>query len=191
MLFGKIVVVRPIFCYSFSCKYVLQEKGCRYVREIAKQHPNLNRIAPAVLPDLASCQDSVSSSGSLENEALNNNLYFDDNYKPLVNTCSSVFNSWVQSDTSQLTSSQVNHTYDNMNELSITTKDLDGYSNVIQSRLKTLKDEQTCKVCLNNTSNCLFLPCRHICCCIVCAEALRSCPICRRNIEKIIKVYRT
>ena len=53
-----------------------------------------------------------------------------------------------------------------------------------------LTDQRTCKVCLDRLYDCMFMPCNHLCCCLQCASALKQCPLCRRKIDKIIKVYR-
>lgn len=59
-----------------------------------------------------------------------------------------------------------------------------------KAELEQIKQEQMCKVCLDKNSNCVFIPCGHICCCSDCASALRTCPICRAKIDKIWLFYR-
>ena len=46
-----------------------------------------------------------------------------------------------------------------------------------------------CKICLNEDSNVLLLPCHHISTCISCTLCTKYCPICRCKIESVIKVY--
>lgn len=46
-----------------------------------------------------------------------------------------------------------------------------------------------CKICFENESNSVFLSCGHIIACVKCASSLDVCPVCKRRIEKIIKVY--
>ena len=46
-----------------------------------------------------------------------------------------------------------------------------------------------CKICLNEDSNILLLPCHHISTCISCTLCTKFCPICRCKIESLIKVY--
>lgn len=48
-----------------------------------------------------------------------------------------------------------------------------------------------CKVCLVKSSQIMFLPCKHICCCDHCASRLRgkNCPICREPTMSFEKVY--
>lgn len=83
-------------------------------------------------------------------------------------------------------SSLTNSVESNDSELS------DDHSNndAIKNKIEDIKNEQTCKVCLDRISDCVFVPCGHVCCCVTCASALHKCPICRKNLEKIVKFYR-
>lgn len=47
----------------------------------------------------------------------------------------------------------------------------------------------TCKVCLENKADTLFLLCRHFATCRICANQLKDCPICRENIMGTVDVY--
>ncbi|KAK3928346.1 E3 ubiquitin-protein ligase IAP-3 [Frankliniella fusca] len=58
----------------------------------------------------------------------------------------------------------------------------------------TSKAEETnmntsCKICLEETVNTLFLPCRHLASCDVCASSVIQCVICRKSIEATVRVY--
>lgn len=48
-----------------------------------------------------------------------------------------------------------------------------------------------CVVCIENPKNTVVLPCRHLCMCSECAQAVRNqrgkCPICRGEIDKLMK----
>ena len=51
-----------------------------------------------------------------------------------------------------------------------------------------------CVVCMDEPTSCLFLPCRHMCVCRVCADlimasATADCPKCRTKVEYIIDVF--
>ena len=46
-----------------------------------------------------------------------------------------------------------------------------------------------CKICLNEGSNTLLLPCHHVSTCHFCTICIKFCPICRCEIKSIIKVY--
>lgn len=54
--------------------------------------------------------------------------------------------------------------------------------------------ESECVVCLSDTKEWLFLPCRHLCCCTGCAQVLSRevvflCPICRKTVEQQMRVF--
>ena len=44
---------------------------------------------------------------------------------------------------------------------------------------KKLKDKTLCKICLDEEVEMVFLPCRHLTCCMDCGKAVRHCPVCR------------
>ncbi|XP_059213515.1 E3 ubiquitin-protein ligase LRSAM1 [Centropristis striata] len=46
-----------------------------------------------------------------------------------------------------------------------------------------------CVVCMETGSQVIFLPCGHVCCCLVCSDALQNCPLCRSNISQRIRLY--
>ncbi|XP_033119560.1 E3 ubiquitin-protein ligase RNF34-like [Anneissia japonica] len=55
--------------------------------------------------------------------------------------------------------------------------------------LTDLKDEMSCKVCMDRDSNVLLTPCNHLVCCDSCSVRLASCPICRTKVGEVVKVY--
>ncbi|CAG2244792.1 unnamed protein product [Mytilus edulis] len=52
---------------------------------------------------------------------------------------------------------------------------------------QNLRDQQTCKICLQEPVSIAFLPCGHLATCNNCAPMLRRCPICRTFIKGTIK----
>ncbi|KAL3882671.1 hypothetical protein ACJMK2_028988 [Sinanodonta woodiana] len=52
-----------------------------------------------------------------------------------------------------------------------------------------LKDQMTCKICMDREACIVFLPCCHMMACPQCAPSLRICPICRQLIKGTIKAY--
>eukprot|EP00057_Strongylocentrotus_purpuratus_P025258 XP_011679732.1 PREDICTED: uncharacterized protein LOC105445642 [Strongylocentrotus purpuratus] len=79
-----------------------------------------------------------------------------------------------------------------------------GRNNPIESTVSDLKhklskeqERKTCVVCLDAVKDTLFLPCRHLCVCLPCADKIvsnadilsRSCPLCRTRIGSIVEVY--
>ncbi|KAF4529644.1 hypothetical protein B566_EDAN017976 [Ephemera danica] len=53
------------------------------------------------------------------------------------------------------------------------------------------KVDPTCKVCLTNAADVLYLPCKHLASCRSCKVHLDKCPICRSKCDYIIVVYHT
>ena len=55
---------------------------------------------------------------------------------------------------------------------------------------RRLREVKSCKVCLDDTVNTVFLPCGHLICCTACAECLlmQPCPICDQCVERTITV---
>ncbi|XP_039249104.2 uncharacterized protein LOC120326822 [Styela clava] len=57
-------------------------------------------------------------------------------------------------------------------------------------KLTDTSDEAfACAICLENAKNTVFQPCGHICSCQTCALKLNDCPICRRRIQQMSRVY--
>lgn len=80
--------------------------------------------------------------------------------------------------------------FDNFSCSSITRKDLNLTEDEIRNKITSLLEQETCKVCFGRKSNCLFVPCGHLCCCIECGGVQKRCPLCRKQLTKMIKVYR-
>ncbi|XP_063447591.1 putative inhibitor of apoptosis [Mytilus trossulus] len=57
----------------------------------------------------------------------------------------------------------------------------------LEEENQNLKDQQTCKICLDEQIAIVFLPCGHLAACTNCAPALRRCPICRAFIKGTVK----
>lgn len=49
-------------------------------------------------------------------------------------------------------------------------------------------ETQQCTICLTNKISICFLPCKHASCCAPCASKLKSCPICRSNINYFFNI---
>ena len=48
-----------------------------------------------------------------------------------------------------------------------------------------------CCICLNRAINAAFLPCGHAVSCLQCAQAvqMQGCPICRRDVARVLRIY--
>ena len=58
-----------------------------------------------------------------------------------------------------------------------------------ENKYKELQESRKCKICLIQEINVVFLPCGHLISCLRCARAFYKCPICRCNINKVIKTF--
>jgi len=45
------------------------------------------------------------------------------------------------------------------------------------------KEDDRCKLCEEMPCSICFIPCGHWCCCSNCSEKIKTCPLCRSNIE--------
>nr|ATZ76820.1 inhibitor of apoptosis 1 [Sinohyriopsis schlegelii] len=54
---------------------------------------------------------------------------------------------------------------------------------------KELKDQMTCKICMDREACIVFLPCSHMMACPQCAPAFRKCPVCRQLIRGTVRAY--
>lgn len=46
-----------------------------------------------------------------------------------------------------------------------------------------------CSICCINNYNTVFVPCGHVFACTKCASSLSVCPICRGNIENVLRIF--
>lgn len=51
--------------------------------------------------------------------------------------------------------------------------------------------EDVCKICFTERINAVILPCGHFCCCNICGEKVKECPMCRVGISKIQPIFRS
>lgn len=58
---------------------------------------------------------------------------------------------------------------------------------------KEIKEEASCKICFERDAKALTLPCAHKIMCIKCAFNIKKtkspCPVCKKSIESVIKVF--
>lgn len=60
-------------------------------------------------------------------------------------------------------------------------------SQELAEELERIRDIRMCKVCMDAEMDVVFLPCKHMVTCSLCALALAQCPICREDIKYTIK----
>jgi hypothetical protein len=57
-----------------------------------------------------------------------------------------------------------------------------------------LPEDEICIVCCNAPKECVFVPCGHHATCMACGklvqeQAGKGCPVCRRPIERVLRIY--
>jgi len=52
-------------------------------------------------------------------------------------------------------------------------------------------DNNICKICYENPMDCVLLECGHMISCIKCGKVLAECPICRQNIVRAVRVFKS
>ena len=54
-----------------------------------------------------------------------------------------------------------------------------------------VRDSDLCNICMSNPIDCLILECGHMATCLTCAKSLSKCPICRKQIVRIVKAFKS
>jgi hypothetical protein len=60
---------------------------------------------------------------------------------------------------------------------------------LIDSKEVPIKKLDDCLICLTEERQLACMPCGHLCACVSCGYALRTCPICRQKIESFVRIY--
>ncbi|KAL5018669.1 hypothetical protein ScPMuIL_004391 [Solemya velum] len=88
---------------------------------------------------------------------------------------------------------QGNHRKSNMDSEKETD---DGVASNIDDNIRSLmqenrqmREESLCRICLEESSCIVFLPCGHMVTCPRCAPAFKKCPVCRKTIKGTVKAY--
>ncbi|CAF2523433.1 unnamed protein product [Rotaria sp. Silwood2] len=55
----------------------------------------------------------------------------------------------------------------------------------------TAGDSELCKICMDAIVDCVFLDCGHMVTCVKCGKLLAECPICRSNIVRVVRVFKS
>ena len=53
-----------------------------------------------------------------------------------------------------------------------------------------VKEENNCIVCMEKQADCVFFDCGHLHVCMPCSVNLKLCPVCRKKILKVVKVFK-
>jgi len=53
----------------------------------------------------------------------------------------------------------------------------------------SVEDQRLCSICYENSARIALDDCGHVCSCEECAAYLDKCPICRKPIKKMLKIF--
>jgi len=62
---------------------------------------------------------------------------------------------------------------------------------LLKETKKANKDLIDCKICLDREINTVLLECGHHCVCDICSIDLKHCPICKKDIIRIVKIFKS
>lgn len=60
-----------------------------------------------------------------------------------------------------------------------------------EPKMKKIDEDDLCKICMESLINCVLLDCGHMVSCIKCGKRLAECPMCRQNIVRVIRVFKS
>lgn len=52
------------------------------------------------------------------------------------------------------------------------------------------KNNNTCSICWDEERDCLIMPCRHNVTCLKCIKSVKNCPICRKPIQDLLRIFK-
>ncbi|KAI8741798.1 E3 ubiquitin-protein ligase mib1 [Biomphalaria glabrata] len=59
----------------------------------------------------------------------------------------------------------------------------------LAEKYRQLMEERQCKICMEAEARMTFVPCGHLVSCEDCSSQLKQCPMCRSDIEKVVKTF--
>lgn len=91
--------------------------------------------------------------------------------------------------TSSLSHESTQHNNSNNIDCSEEAPKIPEYNATQETNNKQLLEMRLCKICYINEFNTAFFPCGHMIACAKCALSQTKCPICRKNIEYMKRIY--
>jgi len=61
----------------------------------------------------------------------------------------------------------------------------------INEGAQAANDTDICKICMESIIDCVLLECGHMVSCIKCGKQLAECPICRQNVVRVLRVFKS
>ena len=64
-------------------------------------------------------------------------------------------------------------------------------SKLTNETIQKTDEADLCKICMECLIDCVLLECGHMCSCIKCGKQLAECPICRQNVVRVLRVFKS
>lgn len=52
------------------------------------------------------------------------------------------------------------------------------------------EEGEMCQICYGESVDALFYDCGHVCACVECAKQVDVCPICRKSVQQVVKIWK-
>ena len=85
--------------------------------------------------------------------------------------------------------SNISESLNNQLESDKDDENLDEAFNKLKLKNIQMKQEKSCKVCLDEEVEVVFIPCGHLVSCSHCAPSLKDCPVCRTRISAVVRAF--
>ena len=109
--------------------------------------------------------------------------------RPAANTADIEMTTSSQSSTNESTSSQTETSLKPIVSNQTDSKPVKTATGNSDQDQSTEAPSNPCVLCLTEEKRLACIPCGHLATCVPCGHSLRSCPICRREIEAFVRIY--
>jgi hypothetical protein len=140
-------------------------------------------------------EQAGNSSRSRTNADIHVNDFLEAQAREQVGSGSSSINSSDSNDVEMTASSTGSDTTEADTRASTaTTEEIKGVEssatkNAVGSQVASSSPTNPCVLCLEEEKRLACIPCGHLATCVPCGHSLRSCPICRREIDAFVRIY--
>lgn len=52
------------------------------------------------------------------------------------------------------------------------------------------EEGEMCQICYGEAVDSLFYDCGHVCACVECAKQVEVCPICRKTVKQVVRIWK-
>jgi hypothetical protein len=56
---------------------------------------------------------------------------------------------------------------------------------------RAVGEDDLCKICMDSLVDCVLIECGHMVACTKCGKRLAECPICRQNVVRVLRVFKS